>query len=137
MNPIRFHSSSDKGSMAAGLALAAVIVALAVPQAAHAGDTRRGARTNVNVNNKNVNVNSNRHVDIDVDNHHHPVGTALAIGATVAVTAAVVGSVTPTLPPACVPIIVNGLMYQQCGTAWYQPQYVGSSVQYVVVAPLR
>jgi hypothetical protein len=54
----------------------------------------------------------------------------------VAVTAAVVGSMTTTLPPACRVVMVNGLAYQQCGTVWYQPQYVGSSVQYVVIAPL-
>jgi hypothetical protein len=53
-----------------------------------------------------------------------------------AVTAAVIGSMTTTLPPACTVVLVNGLSYQQCGSTWYQPQYVGSSVQYVVVAPL-
>jgi hypothetical protein len=102
-------------------------------------NTNVNSNKNVNVNsNKNVNVNTNRHVDVDVDvdNHHHPVGTAVAIGATVAVTAAVVGSMTTTLPPACRVVVANGITYQQCGSTWYQPQYVGSSVQYVVIAPL-
>ncbi len=95
--------------------------------------------TNVNVNsnkNTNVNVNSNRHVDVDVDvdRGFHPVAAV----ATVAVTAAVIGSMTPSLPPSgCVPVMVGNVMYQQCGPNWYQPQYVGTSVQYVVVAPLR
>jgi hypothetical protein len=95
--------------------------------------------TNVNVNsnkNTNVNVNSNRHVDvdIDVDRGFHPVAAV----ATVAVTAAVIGSMTYSLPPSgCVPVMVGNVMYQQCGPNWYQPQYVGTSVQYVVVAPLR
>ncbi len=95
--------------------------------------------TNVNVNsnkNTNVNVNSNRHVDVDVDvdRGFHPVAAV----ATVAVTAAVIGSMTPSLPPSgCVPVMVGNVMYQQCGPTWYQPQYVGTSVQYVVVAPLR
>ena len=95
--------------------------------------------TNVNVNsNKNttVNVNANRHVDVDVDvdRGFHPVAAV----ATVAVTAAVIGSMTPSLPPSgCVPVMVGNVMYQQCGPTWYQPQYVGTSVQYVVVAPLR
>jgi hypothetical protein len=93
--------------------------------------------TNVNVNsNKNVNVNTNRHVDVDVDvdRGFHPVAAV----ATVAVTAAVIGSVTRSLPPSgCVPVMVGNVMYQQCGPNWYQPQYVGTSVQYVVVAPLR
>ena len=125
--------------------------------AAHAGrDVKNTTRTsvnknvnananvnkNVNVNsnvNRNVNVNSNRHVDVDVDvdRDFHPVGTALAVGATVAVTSAIIGSTVNALPPACVPVQVGNILYQQCGTTWYQPQYVGSSVQYVVVAPVR
>ena len=28
---------------------------------------------------------------------------------------------------------VNGASYYQCGSTWYQPQYAGSDVQYVVV----
>jgi hypothetical protein len=97
---------------------------------------------NVNVNsnvNKNVNVNSNRHVDVDVDvdRDYHPVGTALAVGATVAVTSAIIGSTVNALPPACVPVQVGNILYQQCGTTWYQPQYVGTTVQYVVVTPVR
>jgi len=28
-------------------------------------------------------------------------------------------------------------MYQQCGGVWYQPQYVGTSVQYIVINPPR
>jgi hypothetical protein len=97
---------------------------------------------NVNVNqnvNKNVNVNANRHVDIDVDvdRDHHPIGTAVAIGATVAVTSAIIGSTVYALPPACVPVQIGNVLYQQCGGAWYQPQYVGTSVQYIVVNPPR
>jgi hypothetical protein len=104
-------------------------------------NSNRNTNTNVNVNvnsnkNTNVNVNSNRHVDVDVDvdRGFHPVAAV----ATVAVTAAVIGSMTPSLPPSgCVPVMVGNVMYQQCGPNWYQPQYVGTSVQYVVVAPLR
>jgi hypothetical protein len=100
-------------------------------------NVNHSSNRNVNVNsNKNVNVNSNRHVDVDVDvdRGFHPVAAI----ATVAVTAAVIGSMTPSLPPSgCVPVMVGNVMYQQCGPNWYQPQYVGTSVQYVVVAPLR
>ena len=131
MNRIRFHK------LAGVLSVAITVAGLAVPAHAVAG---RDAGVNVN-SNKNVNVNTRRHVDVDVDvdydDHHHPIGTAMAIGATVAVTAAIAGSVTPTLPPACNVVIVNGVTYQQCGSTWYQPQYVGSSVPYVVVAPMR
>jgi len=99
--------------------------------------TNVNSNRNVNVNsNRNVNVNSNRHVDVDldVDRGFHPVAAI----ATVAVTAAVIGSMTPSLPPSgCVPVMVGNVTYQQCGPNWYQPQYVGTSVQYVVVAPLR
>ncbi|WP_226633386.1 hypothetical protein [Novosphingobium profundi] len=67
------------------------------------------------------------------DDHWHPVRTA----ATVAVTAAVVGSIVRSVPPNCSTVIVNGISYSQCGNTWYQPQYAGSSVQYVVVNPPR
>jgi hypothetical protein len=91
--------------------------------------------TNVNVN-KDVNVNTSRHVDVDVDVDRgwHPVATV----ATVAVTAAVIGSVVNTLPPSgCYPVQIGPTLYQQCGTYWYQPQYYGTTVQYVVVNPPR
>ena len=99
--------------------------------------------TNINTNrNTNVNVNSRRDVNVDIDvdhdrHHHHPIGTAAAITATAVVTAAVVGSVVHTIPPSCVPVQVGNMIYQQCGTTWYQPQYAGSSVQYVVITPPR
>jgi len=93
--------------------------------------------TNTNVNrNTNVNVNSNRHVDVDVDVDRgwNPVATVAAV----AVTAAVVGSVVHTLPPSgCYPVQVGPTLYQQCGSYWYQPQYYGTTVQYVVVNPPR
>jgi hypothetical protein len=94
-------------------------------------NTNVNSNRNVNVNSNkstNVNVNSNRHVDVDVDvdRGFHPVAAI----ATVAVTAAVIGSMTPSLPPSgCVPVMVGNVMYQQCGPNWYQPQYVGTSVQ--------
>lgn len=103
---------------------------------------------NTNINrNDNVNINSRRDVDIDIDVDHrggyyggccyHPVATAAAVTAAAVVTAAVVGSVVYSLPPACSTVIVNGFAYQQCGSTWYQPRMSGSSVTYVVVAPLR
>jgi hypothetical protein len=56
---------------------------------------------------------------------------------TVGVTAAVVGSMVAALPPSCSTIVIGGATYEQCGPTWYQPQYVGAQVQYVVVAPPR
>jgi hypothetical protein len=62
-----------------------------------------------------------------------PIGVA----AVVTVTAAVVGSIVYSLPPACSMVVVNGISYQNCGSTWYQPQYMGTQVSYVVVNPPR
>jgi hypothetical protein len=123
---------------------------------AHAGGGG-GGRQNAQVNNSrsdsrttnvrstsvnNVNVNKNVKVDVDVDRHggccnngwdndYHPVATAAAIGATVAVTSAIVGSMVRTVPPGCVPVNYGGMIYQQCGGAWYAPQ----GTQFIVVNP--
>lgn len=102
---------------------------------------------NVNVNsnrnrNTNVNIDRDRDIDIDVDvdrhhgccyhDHHDGIGVVGAVAA-VAVTAAVIGSTVTVLPPACTVVYANGITYQQCGGAYYQPRYVGTSVSYVVV----
>ena len=96
-------------------------------------NVNRSANVNRNANvnvNRNANVNVNRHVDVDVNRRwNHPVGTAVAIGAT----AAVIGSIIYSLPPSCSMVQIGGVTYQQCGSTWYQPRYSGSSVQYVVV----
>ena len=117
-------------------------------QAAQVNNSRADARTNNvrsgsvnNVNNVNVNrndVNVNRNVNVNVDNgccgggwdnDYHPVARAAAVGATVAVTSAIVGSMVATVPPGCVPVNYGGMVYQQCGGTWYQPQ----GTQFVVV----
>jgi hypothetical protein len=46
-------------------------------------------------------------------------------------TAAIIGSMVNTVPASCVPVNYGGMIYQQCGSTWYQPQ--GS--QYMVVNP--
>jgi len=106
---------------------------------ARANNVRSTSVNSVNTN-RNVNVNSNRNVNVNVDNHggccgwdndYHPVATAAAVTATVAVTSAVVGSMVRSVPPNCAPVNYGGMVYQQCGGTWYQPQ--GS--QYVVVNP--
>lgn len=115
----------------------------------HGANNNRNVNNNHNVNvnnnrnvNRNTNVNVNRDVHVDVDNgwddhgwNHHPVATAAAVTATVAVTSAVVGSMVHSVPPSCQTIVSNGVTYSQCGSTWYQPSYVGSQVQYVVVNP--
>jgi len=93
--------------------------------------TRNVRNTSVN----NVNVNRNVNVNANVDRHggwdddYHPVATAAAVTAAVGVTSAVVGSIVRSVPSNCVPVNYSGMVYQQCGSTWYQPQ--GS--QYVVV----
>jgi hypothetical protein len=61
------------------------------------------------------------------------VARAVGVAAAATVTAAVVGSIVYSLPPSCSAVVVNGLTYQQCGGTWYQPQYAGTQVTYVVV----
>ena len=103
-------------------------------------NTRADARTN-NVRNTSVNnVNIDRSVNVEVEgggccnngwDNDHPVATAAAIGATIAVTSAVIGSIVNKPPANCVPVNYGGIVYQQCGGTWYQPQ----GAQYLVVAP--
>jgi hypothetical protein len=137
--------------VAAGLAGAPLAQAAGNRGGGHGGGAkppshgRADARTNnvrsTSVNN--VNVNKNVNVDVDVDNHrrgccnngwdddYHPIATAAAVTATVAVTSAIVGSIVNAPPPGCVPVSYGGYVYQQCGNTWYQPQ----GTQYVVIAP--
>lgn len=101
-------------------------------------DVRTNNVRNTSVNNVNVNKNVNVNVDADRrggccgwDDDYHPVATAAAVTATVAVTSAVIGSIVNAPPPGCVPVNYGGVVYQQCGTTWYQPQ----GTQYVVINP--
>jgi hypothetical protein len=96
-------------------------------------NVRSTSVNNVNVNkNVNVNVNNNRGCcNSGWDNDYHPIATAAAVTATVAVTSAVIGSMVRTVPAGCVPVNYGGMVYQQCGSTWYQPQ----GTQYVVINP--
>jgi hypothetical protein len=80
-----------------------------------------------------VNVNGYRGRDSGWDDH--PVAAAAAITATAAVAAAAIGSIVNSVPPSCSTVVVNGISYSQCSSTWYQPQYAGTSVQYVAVPP--
>jgi hypothetical protein len=110
---------------------------------ARSNDVRSTSVNNVNTN-RNTNVNASRNTNVNVnvegnnnccnngwDNDYHPVATAAAVTATVAVTSAVIGSMVRTVPANCVPVNYGGMVYQQCGSTWYQPQ--GS--QFIVVNP--
>jgi hypothetical protein len=100
-------------------------------------DVRTKNVRNTSVNNVNIDRNVNVNVDRGGccnggwDNDYHPVATAVAVTAAVGVTSAIVGSMVRTVPTGCVPVNYGGMIYQQCGSAWYQPQ--GS--QFVVISP--
>ena len=143
--------------MVAGLALAPVADAAdkrgggggaraggGAKQKPQVNNSRKDVRTNnvrnTSVNNVNNSVNVNKNVNVNVDsrggccgwdNDYHPVATAAAVTATVAVTSAIIGSIVNAPPPGCVPVNYGGIIYQQCGSTWYQPQ----GTQYVVINP--
>jgi hypothetical protein len=110
----------------------------------------RSTSVNRNVN-RDVNVNRNVHRDIDVDRDvdidrhygggygccYHPFASAAAATAAAVTTAAVVGSIVHALPPSCEMVSVAGFTYQRCGATWYQPQFAGSTVNYLVINPPR
>ncbi|MSQ99560.1 MAG: hypothetical protein EXR85_09755 [Xanthomonadales bacterium] len=99
--------------------------------------------------NRNVNVNGNddmnRNVYVNDDNRYddyhgggyyggdyYPAAAGLAVGVAVGVAAAAIGSQAYSLPEGCSTYNYDG-PYYQCGNVWYQPQYQGSDVTYVVV----
>jgi hypothetical protein len=100
--------------------------------------------TNVNVN-RNANVNVNRNVRVHGGHHgggyYHDHDDGIGVGGAIAIGVAgmAVGSMitAAALPPSCSTVSVNGITYQQCGSTWYQPQYSGSQVNYIVVNPPR
>jgi hypothetical protein len=99
---------------------------------ARATHVRNTSVNNVNVNRNVVVANNGRNgYHGGWDNDYHPVATAAAVTATVAVTSAVVGSMVRSVPAGCVPVNYGGLIYQQCGSTWYQPQ----NGAYVVINP--
>jgi hypothetical protein len=113
------------------------------------GNVNRNFNSNVNVNraaNVNRDINWDRDIDVDVNHRYggygygccyHPVARAATATAAAVATAAVAGSVVDTLPESCQPVFINGFTYQQCGSTWYQPQFSGSTVNYIVVNPPR
>ena len=106
-------------------------------------NSKQDVRTNNTRSTSVNNVNANKNVNVNVqgnnsgccgnggDNDYHPVAAAVTVGAAMAVTSAVIGSMVNTPPPGCVPVNYGGIVYQQCGTTWYQPQ----GAQYVVINP--
>jgi|SRR5688572_21050301 hypothetical protein len=94
-----------------------------------------------NINNIDRNVNIDRDWDSgwnwgsDGCCYGNPIARGVAWGAAAAVTAAAIGSTVYTLPSSCTTTIVDGVSYYSCDGSWYQPQFVGTTVEYVVVSP--
>ena len=77
------------------------------------------------------------------------VATGVVIGSTIAkaqqpttvvvnptiVVAPAVGTVVYTLPTACSGIVISGVSYYQCSSAYYRPMYQGGVLVYQVVVP--
>jgi len=125
-----------------------------LPKDAMARQVRGHTRTNVNHNtninrtrnvNRNTNVNVNRNVHVHGGYHgggyYHDHDDGIGVGGAIAIGVAgmAIGSMitAAALPPSCSTVSVNGITYQQCGSTWYQPQYSGSQVNYIVVNPPR
>jgi hypothetical protein len=46
-----------------------------------------------------------------------------------------VGALVVALPPACATVNVGGVVYQNCGGAFYRPEFHGTQLVYAVVPP--
>jgi hypothetical protein len=103
-------------------------------------DVTRSATRSGDVN-RNVDVDRevDVHGDVGYDRWGHPIAAGAVVGATAgaaaAATSAALGSTVAVLPPSCSTVVVNGVGYSQCGSAWYQPFYSGTTVQYMAVSP--
>ena len=110
---------------------------------ANASSGGREVNRNTTVNrNTNVNVNTTGNGNWDNDGccdddwgDNDWDDNPLAKAAVVTGTIAAIGSIVRQPPANCVPVSHQNVTYQQCGSTWYQPQYSGSNVQYMVVSP--
>lgn len=65
------------------------------------------------------------------------MATGAVIGAAAASSAPAVinETVVQVLPSSCTATVIGSVAYEQCGSVWYKPQYIGTGIQYVMVAP--
>jgi len=63
----------------------------------------------------------------------YPLARAAGVTAAVGLTAMAIGSVAYALPAGCGNYYYGGNPYYNCGGTYYQPQYSGTDVTYVVV----
>jgi hypothetical protein len=86
--------------------------------------------------NRDVNIDRDFDGDWDWDDDGCCWGVGAGIVAGAATAAALsYGTVVYALPTGCSTVIVNGISYYDCSGTWYEPQFVGQTVEYTVVAP--
>ncbi|MGF6273103.1 hypothetical protein ABIB38_001461 [Massilia sp. UYP11] len=136
---VAYEAAAQRGAGRVGGAAVSRSGSVHAHRGAYSGSyhaSSRVSRTSVNgYAGVNRNVNVNRNINVDVDHDYYRPGAALAVAGAAAVTAAAIGSVAYSIPPSCVTVVRAGATYQQCGSTWYQPQYAGTSMTYVVVEP--
>lgn len=99
-------------------------------------DNRSTRNSGNRINTGDININTNIDHDDhgwDWDDDYHPIARGVAFGTAAAVTAAAVGSMIYSLPPACAPYPYMSYTYYSCGGVYYEPRYQGDTVVYVVV----
>jgi hypothetical protein len=62
-----------------------------------------------------------------------PEADAAVVGSACVADTLAIGSIVSTLPDDTFVTEVNGRAYRRCGNVWFQPEYTGSDVTYVVV----
>lgn len=116
------------------------------------GNINRGNIDRGNINRGNINTGdfnrNNINIDRDFDGDGwngwgdydgccwgHPVARGVVAGAAAAATAAAIGTTVYALPSSCTTVYDDGISYYDCSGTWYQPQFYGTTTQYVVVEP--
>jgi hypothetical protein len=120
---------------AALLQAASMVPVLVVPTAADAIVGRPATPRSVAGVGRRTTRHVARHTVVRAPVRVAPVAGAVAVGAAMTATAFAVGTVVASQPSGCRETMANGLTYLQCDGTWFQPQYQGGQVVYVVVAP--
>lgn len=97
-------------------------------------EARKGKGKTRSSVNRGSNKNKNVNVNVNVRGGHRRRGPH--IGGAI-VTGLVIGSIVAasSVPTTCESMVVNEIAYRHCDGYWYQPQYSGTQVTYIVVNP--
>lgn len=113
---------------------------MAMDRSRQSSAARNGASTSRSTE-RNVSRESSRQVNVDVDTDNGPWGNGeidrpLAATAVVAgTTAAIVGSMYPSVPAGCPVVHTYSVPYYHCNGVYYEQRMQGDQVVYVVVNP--